>query len=604
MNPHFFNRLVVEQSMTHTSRQVEPLDAVLPPVAAGPGLQLLTELEPWPQVFRRNLTDLLLRQEPEPVPITSSPADFWPDVFVQRELPWRSFGQSALCHSLTVALVFAVTLAWQRRERPLTLPESAHETLTFVPVSEYLPPLHTGLTLPRRRKGEPEYARQPILSVPAEPDNRRQTIVTPPEIKLNHDVPLPNIVAWTETPAAPIAAGSNRALKLPTIPVIAPPPELGHSERSASGLSAAVIAPAPDVAAANSTRAVSGLQAAVVAPPPSVSAADDRRFGDISIGRSVPVAPAPSLPMDAQRSVQTRASLGGRGGGGDGGGIGKPQVVAPPPSAESAGAARGSGRLVALNLHPADIKGPIQPPAGNRRGEFAAGPSGKPGAPGTPDIPNGSDQGTNGGGGKGKSNGLPPGLSVGAGPPGAVTSAVAGKPSDATAPRNTVNPALLASAKPPQIASQPHKTAEPVDPVRATEVERRVFGGRKFYSMTSNLPNLNSIGGSWVIRYAELKQTTEKSDLTAPVPVRKIDPGYPLELMRQNVEGTVLLRAVIRSDGTVGDIEVMQSPDDRLDQFARTALSRWQFEPATKNGAPVDLQALVMIPFRVRKSGF
>jgi TonB family protein len=260
--------------------------------------------------------------------------------------------------------------------------------------------------------------------------------------------------------------------------------------------------------------------------------------------------------------------------------------------------------LVALNLHPADIKGPIQPPAGNRRGEFATRPSGKSGAPGTPDIPNGSDQGTNGGGGKGKSNGLPPGLSVGAGPPGAVASAVAGKPSDAGAPRNTVNPALVASAKPPQIASQPHKTAEPVDPVRATEVERRVFGGRKFYSMTSNLPNLNSIGGSWVIRYAELKQTAEKSDLTAPVPVRKIDPGYPLELMRQNVEGTVLLRAVIRSDGTVGDIEVMQSPDDRLDQFARTALSRWQFEPATRNGAPVDLQALVMIPFRVRKSGF
>jgi len=46
--------------------------------------------------------------------------------------------------------------------------------------------------------------------------------------------------------------------------------------------------------------------------------------------------------------------------------------------------------------------------------------------------------------------------------------------------------------------------------------------------------------------------------------------------------------------------------DDRLDEYARMALSRWRFRPATRNGNPVALQAVVMIPFRpmLRKSGF
>jgi len=62
---------------------------------------------------------------------------------------------------------------------------------------------------------------------------------------------------------------------------------------------------------------------------------------------------------------------------------------------------------------------------------------------------------------------------------------------------------------------------------------------------------------------------------------------------------------VIRSDGSVGDVEVLNGIDDRLDSYARNALAHWHFLPATKNGNPVALQAVVMIPFRPRqKVGF
>jgi TonB family protein len=141
---------------------------------------------------------------------------------------------------------------------------------------------------------------------------------------------------------------------------------------------------------------------------------------------------------------------------------------------------------------------------------------------------------------------------------------------------------------------------------KATDVDRWIFGDKKFYAMTLNMPNLNSAGGSWVIRFAELNPNEAKGDLTAPEATRKVDPAYPLELMRRNVQGTVTLYAVIRHDGSVSDVRVLRGVDDQLDQYARAALAHWHFRPATKNGAPVDLEAVVMIPFKpVRfKTGF
>jgi protein TonB len=124
--------------------------------------------------------------------------------------------------------------------------------------------------------------------------------------------------------------------------------------------------------------------------------------------------------------------------------------------------------------------------------------------------------------------------------------------------------------------------------------------------MTLNMPNLNSAGGSWIIRFAESKTDAPKGDLSAPVAVHKVDPAYPLELMRQNVAGTVTLQAVIAADGTVEKVQVLQGVDDRLDHYACEALRHWQFFPATRNGNPVDLDAVVAIPFRpiLPKSNF
>jgi len=119
--------------------------------------------------------------------------------------------------------------------------------------------------------------------------------------------------------------------------------------------------------------------------------------------------------------------------------------------------------------------------------------------------------------------------------------------------------------------------------------------------MTLNMPNLTSAGGSWIVRFAELTETHTGGELTAPVALTKVDPAYPQELMRDRIEGTVTVYAVIHSDGTVGEVKVLRGVDDRLDANAMSALSHWKFRPATKNGAPVELEAVVQIPFVLRK---
>jgi TonB family protein len=566
----------------------------------------LVDLEPWYMVFFRNLADLFRPRKQTPFLISSRPGSFWPDVFVTSRLPWSRFAQSAVCHAAVIVVLWGSVRFWPQTPQVLDRPVFTRADVIYYAPSEYLPPLDTGgLRRPLPRKGEPEHAAQPIISVPAEADNQTQTIVTPSDIKLNHDVPMPNVVAWPQKaqPAVPLASTAGAAnLRLPALPVtaVAPAPEAMPANRQQTPmLTQSIVAPAPELNT-ESSRTLRGPQASVVQPPPSVDAASQRSLGDINIGHSAVVAPAPELPVAEQYAAAGRApaTLGGAGS----------AAVAPPPSIPGNAGSSARGRIISLGIHPAAMS-PAEMPAGNRRGTFAATPAGKTGAPGTPDIAATANQGSGSGAGK-NSDGIPSGLTVGAGPDEQNRSAVAKKGNgggSGTAPGKSAsdNSRLVADATPPRVSATPPHSLSEVAKDRATDVDRWIFGDKKFYAMTLNMPNLNSAGGSWVIRFAELNPNEAKGDLTAPEATQKVDPAYPLELMRRNVQGTVTLYAVIRNDGSVSNVRVLRGVDDQLDQYARDALARWHFRPATKNGAAVDLEAVVMIPFKpVRGKNF
>ena len=589
---------------------------------SAPVPRLLVELPSWPRAFFRNLRDVVFPEHLPPLELHSTPGEFWPDVFVKRTLPWSRFVQSVVYHALAGSALIALAHLLALQPRAVPQPSFDHTQVIYYQASEYLPPLDTRpKSAAQPTKADPEFSPQPIISVPAEADNRSQTIVTPPKVRLKHDVPMPNVVAWSDSaqrprlaiPEAPLIPAAEIKRLAPTIEssVVTPPPDAARMDhrRNSPALQTSVVAPPPDLQASATPSAVQGLQPALIAPPPEVANAATRRLGDITIGPSNVIAPAPQLPVTTQRTAP----------GGSLPAMGAPQVVPPPPavSAAAGGSSAGSpGRLLALSLHPA-VGGPPDPPAGNRRGSFAATPEGHSGASGSPGAAAGSAStraGSGGNGGNNKNGGtsnrkatgdLPAGLYVGS--PATAPAPVAGNPASKE-PTNSVNPNLIANVRPPRVT-----TARPMQPEAATklsEAERAVFGSRKFYSVTLNMPNLNSGGGSWVIRFAELKQDSgprnpdsPAADLSQPMATRKVDPAYPLQLMRQNVSGTVILYAVIRADGTVGNVRVLRGVDDRLDRFASEAVAQWKFEPATKNGTPVDVEATFQIPFRPTKVG-
>jgi TonB family protein len=163
---------------------------------------------------------------------------------------------------------------------------------------------------------------------------------------------------------------------------------------------------------------------------------------------------------------------------------------------------------------------------------------------------------------------------------------------------------MLAAAMKPSLPTYHDRVSPP--PASSVEdpdasIEKRVFGHRRYYSLIMNMPNLTSASGSWIIRFAELKQSDDKTALTAPVATTKVDPAYPPDVLRDHVEGTVTLSAIIRADGTVDDIRVLDSLDSRLDENAKQALARWHFRPGIKNGEPVAVEAVVQIPFRMSR---
>jgi TonB family protein len=591
-------------------------------ISCAPPLSLLVELEPRHRAFFDHVRDLLQAGELQ-LDLSSTPGAFWPDVFVERGLPWRRFLESAAYHILALALLLGATRFFALQPRVMPRSTFHHAEVIYYSPAEYLPQLDTRHSnRSGQRKADPEYSRQPVISVPREADNGVQTIVTPAAIRLKRNIPLPNIVAWSERPRLPIApapavpvANLARGTQRLDNSVVAPPPDaarVSHS-RDIPLIDTSIVAPPPDVRSLSRKNNPKGPQPTVIEPPPGVDGASIRQLGEVNIGHTAVIAPLPQLPLAEQRTTRERAT-----GTASVASI-TPQVVPPAPTLPASGSSNVGGRMIALNLRPS-IGAPPDLPDGNRRGSFAATPQGHSGASGTPGASSANPSTATDGRGNGigkeigsasnrTSSDLPSGLYVGK-PDQPKTPSIGAVAGNSVArnsfPSASVNPKLIGSVPPPHLSTSTVNPLHPDDESKLSEAEREIFGDRKFYSLTLNMPNLNSAGGSWVVRFAELKQNANAGEISAPAATRKVDPAYPIELMRQNVAGTVTLYAVIHADGKIGSVRVLRGIDDRLDHYASEALGRWQFQPATRNGDPVDVEAVFRIPFRPArvKSGF
>lgn len=87
--------------------------------------------------------------------------------------------------------------------------------------------------------------------------------------------------------------------------------------------------------------------------------------------------------------------------------------------------------------------------------------------------------------------------------------------------------------------------------------------------------------------------------VSAPQLVSKIDPEYSEQARKAKYQGVVVLNLVVKSDGTVRDVKVVQTLGLGLDEKAVEAVKQWRFRPGQRNGQAVDVLATVEVTFRL-----
>ena len=72
----------------------------------------------------------------------------------------------------------------------------------------------------------------------------------------------------------------------------------------------------------------------------------------------------------------------------------------------------------------------------------------------------------------------------------------------------------------------------------------------------------------------------------------KINPKYPLPLIRNEIKGRVDIWVVIDERGKVTDYKVKSSTHLSFTKEVTRVIKKWKFSPAVKNGKPVTVRKI------------
>lgn len=80
--------------------------------------------------------------------------------------------------------------------------------------------------------------------------------------------------------------------------------------------------------------------------------------------------------------------------------------------------------------------------------------------------------------------------------------------------------------------------------------------------------------------------------------IHRVEPEYPEEARKQQIQGPVALDVHINQDGAVQQLKVL-SGDSLLAQAAIDAVKQWRFQPHTVNGHAVEMQTRITLNFKL-----
>jgi TonB family protein len=88
-----------------------------------------------------------------------------------------------------------------------------------------------------------------------------------------------------------------------------------------------------------------------------------------------------------------------------------------------------------------------------------------------------------------------------------------------------------------------------------------------------------------------------------PVLINAVSPEYPDIVREVGAEGRVIIKVLVLEDGTLGAVQIVESPNDILANQAISALRKSEFRPAIRDGRPCCATTLVPFVFDSGKAG-
>ena len=155
-------------------------------------------------------------------------------------------------------------------------------------------------------------------------------------------------------------------------------------------------------------------------------------------------------------------------------------------------------------------------------------------------------------------------------------------------PMVATNRAVLPPLDVEVVAGDTHRTVHPGSNVAKVEIS----------SDSNHVPAVTTSAASLPTNAADLKRL---SSAGAPELRQTIESNLPLLGQQMRVEGSVVLLAIVGTDGNIENLRVLSGPAI-LSSAAQQAVRQWHFKPYLQNGQPVETKAKITVNFSIRVS--
>jgi len=113
---------------------------------------------------------------------------------------------------------------------------------------------------------------------------------------------------------------------------------------------------------------------------------------------------------------------------------------------------------------------------------------------------------------------------------------------------------------------------------------------RAWEELESGLKNSDSVA-------AEKTRMQVPAEVMQKLIVHRVEPVYPAEARKENLQGIIAVDIVVGRDGSVMSMHAMNGPDV-LARAAMEALRWWKFEPYRVNGEPAAVETTLAVEFK------